>query len=199
MGREESSTPGEPTTLDARQLFVSHADFIAGFLRRMGVPPGDLDDVVQEVFLVAHRKNGYVEGPARPTTWLAGIAFREALAWRRRGKARPGPATAEDAASLAERSIDPRPDPEHAADSTARLERVARALDAMQPEKRAIFMLYELEGETCESIAAGLGVPIGTVYSRLHAARGEFKKALRRTETIERVAAATGSEVKRGA
>ena len=37
-----------------------------------------------------------------------------------------------------------------------------------------VFILFELEGESCDSIAAGLGIPIGTVYSRLHKARKLF-------------------------
>jgi RNA polymerase sigma-70 factor (ECF subfamily) len=46
----------------------------------------------------------------------------------------------------------------------------------MDAGHRAVFILFELEGESCESIAAGLEVPIGTVYSRLHAARRAFRE-----------------------
>lgn len=57
------------------------------------------------------------------------------------------------------------------------LRRVDRALATLDLEHRAVFVLFELEGESCESIAAGLGVPVGTVYSRLHHARRKFREA----------------------
>jgi RNA polymerase sigma-70 factor (ECF subfamily) len=52
----------------------------------------------------------------------------------------------------------------------------------MDPPHRACFILFELEGESCESIAAGLNVPVGTVHSRLHAARRAFRKSAARSE-----------------
>jgi RNA polymerase sigma-70 factor (ECF subfamily) len=54
---------------------------------------------------------------------------------------------------------------------------VGRALETLSLEHRAVFILFEMEEESCESIADGLGIPIGTVYSRLHAARDRFRKA----------------------
>jgi len=56
------------------------------------------------------------------------------------------------------------------------------ALDTMEPGHRAVFILFELEGEPCDSIAAGLGLPVGTVYSRLHAARRAFRESVTRSE-----------------
>ena len=52
-----------------------------------------------------------------------------------------------------------------------------QGLDTLTPEKRTVFILYELEGESCDAIAAGLGIPVGTVYSRLHSARRDFARA----------------------
>ena len=57
------------------------------------------------------------------------------------------------------------------------LARVQQALDTLTPEKRAVFVLYELEGQSCDAVAKALGIPVGTVYSRLHSARREFTKA----------------------
>ncbi len=57
------------------------------------------------------------------------------------------------------------------------LGRVQQALDTLTVEKRAVFVLYELEGQSCDAIATALGIPVGTVYSRLHSARREFSKA----------------------
>jgi RNA polymerase sigma-70 factor (ECF subfamily) len=170
--------------LDATTLFRDHARFVAGFVRRMGVPREDLDDVLQEVFLVVHRKGGFVPGPAQPKTWLAGIALLEAKTWHRRRSAKPNTAPAADAAEHIHAEGH---DPEQEAGTRQRLELVQRALDAMSEDKRAVFMLFELEGESCDSIAAGLGIATGTVYSRLHAARKAFKKAIRRQQTVDAV------------
>ncbi len=64
------------------------AGFVAGFLRRLGVEAPELDDAVQEVFLTAHRRGGFVAGAAQPTTWLAEIALRVASDMRRSRRAR---------------------------------------------------------------------------------------------------------------
>jgi RNA polymerase sigma-70 factor (ECF subfamily) len=74
--------------LDSAELFRRYAPFVANFLARMGVFRSDIDDLVQEVFLVAHRCGGYTPGPAKPTTYLASIAFRAATTHRRKRQTR---------------------------------------------------------------------------------------------------------------
>jgi RNA polymerase sigma-70 factor, ECF subfamily len=155
---------------DGGSLFRAHAGFVAGFLRRLGVEPPELDDAVQEVFLTAHRRGGFVAGAAQPTTWLAEIALRVASDMRRSRRRRDSRAAA---APIPEGGATPF-DALAAAES---LERVQRALDTLSLEHRAVFVLFEIEGASCESIAAGLGIPLGTVYSRLHAARRGFQEA----------------------
>src|SRR5690606_36908756 len=59
------------------------APYVAAFLRRLGAIPSEVDDLVQEVFLVAHQKGGYTPGPARPSTWLSSIAINLAKSRRR--------------------------------------------------------------------------------------------------------------------
>lgn len=159
---------------DAAALFRAHAAFVANFLHRLGSQPTEVDDLVQEVFLVAHRRGGFVEdGRARPTTWLAEIAIRVASVARRskrRSRELPDQDTVVDAHS---REVDP----SRAAETNQALDRVQAALDSLDPERRAIFVLFELEGEACAAIAASFGIPVGTVYSRLHKARKQFKDA----------------------
>lgn len=157
--------------LDGAALFRAHGGFVAGFLCRLGVGQSELDDAVQEVFLVAHRCGGFKVGDAQPTTWLAEIALRVASGQKRSLRRRVQRET--DVAS---------DDVEHATpfDTLAKREardRITLALDTLSLEHRAVFILFEIEEESCESIAEGLGIPIGTVYSRLHNARERFKKA----------------------
>jgi RNA polymerase sigma-70 factor, ECF subfamily len=157
----------------AEALFRAHAPFVVRLLTRLGVPPSHVDDLVQEVFLTAHRRGGFTPGAARPTTWLAEIALRVAST-ARRSRRRSRVTSDENAVDAA---VSEAPTPFDAASTRQALGRVERALDAMDLDRRAIFVLFELEGESCEAIAAGLGVPVGTVYSRLHAARRDFRKA----------------------
>jgi RNA polymerase sigma-70 factor, ECF subfamily len=159
------------THLDGGSLFRAHAGFVAGFLRRLGVEPPELDDAVQEVFLIAHRRGGFVAGDAQPTTWLAEIALRVASGIRRSRRRRAGMAAA---APAAEGTV---PTPFEALAASESLARVQQALDTLSLEHRAVFVLFEIEGASCESIAAGMRIPVGTVYSRLHAARRGFQDA----------------------
>lgn len=64
--------------------------------------------------------------------------------------------------------------PGEQAETAEALRRVQQALEVLDEAKRAVFILFELEGESCEAIAAGLNIPVGTVYSRLHKARKLF-------------------------
>ena len=162
--------------LDSAELFRRYGRFVASFLLRLGVPRGDLDDLMQEVFLVAHRNGGYTPGPAKPTTYLANIAFKATVSDRRkrktRGFVRPNGEVV-DRASTAERGT-----PEHRLEQAQQLRQLQRALAALDDDKRAVFVLAEIEGETVVSIAAAMGIPVDTAYSRLRAARKIFRKAV---------------------
>jgi RNA polymerase sigma-70 factor, ECF subfamily len=162
-------------SLGAEELFRRHARFVARFVTRLCVRPQEIDDVVQEVFLVAHRKGGWQPGPAQPTTWLAEIALRVASDARRKNQRRDAKLELEERDAPAEQ-----PTPYERAAASEQLGRVQQALDALPLDQRAVFVLFELEGQSSDEIAAGLGIPVGTVYSRLHKARAEFKKKYER-------------------
>ncbi|MDD9944130.1 MAG: RNA polymerase sigma factor [Myxococcales bacterium] len=161
--------------LDSSELFRRYARYVANFLVRMGVPGRDLDDLMQEVFLVAHKHGGYTPGPAKPTTYLANIAFKAVVSHRRKARTR-------GFVSVDERAV------EHAAagsrnaeaqrEHDQKLEILDRVLGTLDEDKRAVFVMAELQGETVVSIAAGLGVPVDTAYSRLRAARKKFRAAV---------------------
>lgn len=69
------------------ELFRKHAPFVARLLHRLGVPARELDDVVQQVFVVVHENGGYVLGPATPASYLGAIAVKAASSARRRAGA----------------------------------------------------------------------------------------------------------------
>lgn len=167
--------------VDAGALFRRHAGFVTNFLLRHGTPPEDVADVVQEVFLVAHRKGGFSHTRAKPTSWLAAIAIRVASD-RRRKRNRKRLREPVDMEAVA-RSAAPSPSPRERAETREQLKRVRRALRTMPGAKRAVFVMFEIEGRTCEEIAAAFRIPVGTVYSRLHSARAQFARNYRSPTT----------------
>lgn len=168
-----SSVRMESSRLDAGALYRAHAPFVAGFLMRLGVERRSVEDLVHEVFLVAHQQGGFVPGAAKPTTWLAAIAVRVAANHRRARSLRQSVVRegAEDVESVHPYT------PESTASEREQLARVQACLDALPDDQRAVFVLFEIEGEDCAAIAHAFGVPVGTVYSRLHAARKAFQQA----------------------
>jgi RNA polymerase sigma-70 factor (ECF subfamily) len=149
----------------------------------MGVRDNDLDDLIQDVFLVAHRNGGYRPGAASPTTYLASIAIRARAAHRRKQKSKTWLESNPNAVGRASgEEQDPLETMVRQVDAAC----FAEALEALDADKRAVFVLVEVEGESCVSVSTGLNIPLNTVYSRLRAARERFCKAaraaVRRTE-----------------
>jgi RNA polymerase sigma-70 factor (ECF subfamily) len=174
------SAENEAGGVDSETLFRRHAAFVASFLHRQGARAADLDDLVQEVFMMAHRKGGYRPGPASPTTFLARLALEAHLTHRRRS-VRFREAQHEDVGRHGSAPPPRAPDCSVALHEAAH--QLEQVLERMEPAARAVFVLFELEGQACEAIAAGLGIPLGTVYSRLHAARKTFAAKLARIES----------------
>jgi RNA polymerase sigma-70 factor (ECF subfamily) len=171
------SPPQPSASIASETLFRLHARFVASFLYRLGLRGADVEDAVQEVFLTAHRRGGYRQGAASPTTFLAQLALEVNLARRRRAS-RSQPVDRDDLAAAT--AGEAPADPAQALLAKAAARRLQDALDAMDEGHRAVFVLFELEGESCESIAAGLAIPVGTVFSRLHAARRAFREHVAR-------------------
>lgn len=162
-------TPGALPTVE--QIFKGHAAYVAHTLRRLGVHSSDLEDLTHDVFLVVHRKLAEFD-PARPLKpWLFGIALRVAQSNRRRAGKREVPSDVEDAedAGAGEGVLEER----------RRRRLVHRALAAVDDSRVAVFVLHDLDGVAMPEIAASLGIPLNTGYSRLRLAREEFRRAAR--------------------
>ena len=164
--------------LSTEELFRRFAPFVARFLFRLGVRSDGLDDVVQDVFLVVHRRGGYKAGPAKPTSYLATIATNAASAYRRRQLAQH----TRSSDTEVEKLVSTNKGPVQILETTERLRLLQAALDRLEPDFRSTLVLADIEGESCASIAASMGVPTGTVYWRLHEARKRFQRALRAEE-----------------
>jgi len=166
--------------LDAAEVHREHAEFVWASLQRLGAPDSELADLHQEVFVIVHRRRASFDGSSALRTWLFGICLRvvrneRRRAWWRRVRLVPAP----------------KPEPSESEDPEASLlERDARRtlgrlLDTLDLEKRAVFVMFEIEGSSCPEIATELGLPLGTVHSRLRAARSQFAKALARWRARE--------------
>jgi RNA polymerase sigma-70 factor (ECF subfamily) len=178
--------PNGPTAalpLDVVAIHDRHADFVWLTLQRLGVRDPDVEDMLQEVFVVVHRRLSSFDGSARMTTWLFGICVRVAAAYRRRAFRR-------HERPMAQVPDQPAPEdtsPEHATAMGQARQCLHAALDRMNLEKRAIFVMFELDEVSCDEIAEMLSIPIGTVYSRLHAARNDFQEALARVQAARSI------------
>ena len=176
MGRDTIGNAGvdalAPPRFGGGELYRAHARFVSGFLAKMGAAAVDVGDLTQEVFLVAHRRGGYVEGAARPTTWLAEIAVRVLSTHRRTKRRKP-----EHGGDALEALQTETPLADEQVASLRALARVQTCLEGLDDQHRAVFVLFELEGEPCSAIASALGIPVGTVYSRLHHARRKFMES----------------------
>jgi RNA polymerase sigma-70 factor, ECF subfamily len=151
--------------LDLTRLYRDHSDFVWRNLQHLGVRESDLEDLMQEVFVTVHRKLPSFRRDSKLTTWLFGICLRLVLRHRRRAYFRWERATAQPP----EQTDSQTPEDRYSAhQANAQLELL---LSRLSPERRATFLLFEIEGASCAEIAELSGVPVGTVYSRLHAAR----------------------------
>ncbi len=172
---ERTPHPSKPVALDAAAVHAVHGGFLWATLQRLGGRSRDLDDLYQEVFVVVHRRIGDYDPalPIRP--WLFGICVRVVAAWRRRAHVRR-----EELTDQVPEAGHAAPSPEEGADRARNQQILASILDELDLERRAVFVMYEIDEVPCEQIAEMVGVPVGTVHSRLHAARKEFQRAAAR-------------------
>ncbi len=158
----------------AEEVYRQHADLVWRTLQHLGVRNADLEDLAQEVFVAVHRNLATFDQRSKLTTWLFGICLHLVQRHRRRAYFRLEFLHAEPP----ERVEATTPETHYAErEARARLEQL---LDKLSPERRATFVLFELEGASCEEIAELTGVPVGTVYSRLHLARKQVSAAAAR-------------------
>jgi RNA polymerase sigma-70 factor (ECF subfamily) len=166
---------------DFDTLYDEYADFVWRNARRLGVAPAALDDVMQEVFCVAHRRLADVTQPESLRAWMFGIVIR-VVRDHRRTLRRKDPAK-----RLGSHGVDPdllADEREHGPHACAERADAVRLLHELLSElddaKREVFVLAELEEMTEPEIAEVLGENTNTVHSRLRAARKAFESAAQR-------------------
>lgn len=142
---------------------------LRSFLARATRDAHDVDDLVHATFLSAAQCAERYDGRASCRPWLVGIAA-QLLRRRRRATSRFLEVLNAFKGTL-QPAKDPRPTLQARND-------VERALAGLSEAKRVTLLMAEVEGLTCDEIAQVLEVPIGTVWTRLHAARRELRQAM---------------------
>jgi RNA polymerase sigma-70 factor, ECF subfamily len=171
-----AAKPAEATarlTLD--DVYREHFGFVWRSAKRLGVVEATLDDVVQEVFVIVHRRLGDFEGRSAIRTWLFGITLR-VVRDHRRSVQRKAPEGTVDPDTLRTTA----PGPGESMEKAEAVRLLYAILDAMDDERREIFVMAELEQMLMPDIATTLGVNVNTAYARLRAARQTFENALAR-------------------
>jgi len=176
-----AAAPAPPTALRFEEVYDSHFDFVWRNVRRLGVPDAQVDDAAQEVFLVVHRRLSELQSEGSIKRWLFAILLRVARDHRRLIRRKSPHTLAPGRAVEVDSLVDERSQGPH--ERTARAEGVRllhKLLDELDDEKRAVFVLAELEQMSAPEIAEALGVNLNTIYARLRAARREFELGVAR-------------------
>lgn len=167
--------------VDFATLYRSELPYVWKTLRRLGAPTADLEDLVHDVFVVVHRHLADYD-PTRPLRpWLFGIALRVVSDFRRLGRNLreiPGPAPEPVAAD---------PSPEQRLQGKEARDLLMKALEELDLDRRAVFVLHELDEQGMPEIATTLSIPLNTAYSRLRLARADVAAFVARSRARGRM------------
>jgi RNA polymerase sigma-70 factor (ECF subfamily) len=162
-----------------RAVYDGYFDFVWTCVRRFGIPRDAVDDVVQEVFIIVHARLKTVERPASLRSWLYGVTRRTVSMYRR---GRTGRAAGRE---IPEPAIDDNPHPMQLtpldlAMLSDELQVLWKLLAQIDPPRREVLVLADIEEMTAPEISEAVGIPLNTVYSRLRVAREEFSEIVAR-------------------
>lgn len=164
-----------------KELYDAYFDFVLRVARRLGTPEAEAEDVVHDVFVVVHKKLDRFEG-GRLTTWLYRITANVVSERHRKRRVRNAFETLKIWIGG-----EPSESPERSAERSSATRAVERVLERMNPKKREVFALFEIEGLSGEEIAERIGSPVNTVWTRLYHARKQFLEIARRLRVLDEV------------
>lgn len=169
--------PERPAALDTRSqarlsaIADAHFAWLWRLLRRLGVHPSDVEDAAQQVFLVVSRRLPEIKVGSEQS-FLFGVAIRVSVEFRRLRRDIPTPDVELDVRKSS-------PSMEELVDQHRARDVLAEILDAMPLDLRTVFILFELEQMTKVEISSVVGIPEGTVVSRLRRAREVFENRVK--------------------
>jgi RNA polymerase sigma-70 factor (ECF subfamily) len=160
----------ERTDFDA--VYHAHAAAVLRWATRLGGPGVDVDDIVQDVFIIVGRKLGSFRGAARVETWLFRITARIAANHRRGARRRQ--IWARMTRRIEEHLPTTAPNPAESMEIMETARQFYRVLDGLNKVQREALLLFELEGLGTEEIAQLMGRAPATVRVWLHRGRAKF-------------------------
>lgn len=150
---------------------------VARWIRAMGGPPADRDDLIQEVFVVVHRRLPDFDGENLPG-WLYRITAHQVRDFRRRLWVKH---IFSRSVPLTESMPAPGPTPVMSVESRQKRDFLDGLLSRMSVPLRTAFVLFEIEGYTAEEIARMQGTRINTVRARILRARKKLSALIEAT------------------
>ena len=159
-------------------LYTTYFNFVWSMSRFLGVDAGELDDVVQDIFVIIYERLHTLEQPESLRSWIYGIVRRVVSKYHRTKRTaviKSGTVRLEPELLSPEIRT-----PEQMTGQTEEAKLVWNMLQKLDAPKREIFVLAEVGEMTAPEIAAAIDIPLNTVYSRLRAARQELEEALQR-------------------
>ena len=169
--RSRGALLGAVPPSDFRAIYDAWFDEVSRWIRALGGPDADREDIVQDVFLVVRRRLPAFDGANLPA-WLYRITRRQVRDFRRRAWVKhifsKGRVVEPDVLPHAEAS------PAMAFERKEKQRVLYSLLQKMKEERRTTLVLFEIEGLSGEEISRIQGVPVNTVWTRLHHARKEF-------------------------
>ncbi len=163
------------------KVYETHFAFVFRNAKRLGVADANVDDVVQEVFVVVYRRLGDYDGRTSMRGWIYGILCNVVREYRRSRRRKEAPLCSfdpEGPSAAGTASSDPGPIDLVERQEAARF--LFGLLDTLDDEKREILVLAELEQMNIPEIGQTLGLNVNTLYSRLKAAKKALAQAYRR-------------------
>jgi RNA polymerase sigma-70 factor (ECF subfamily) len=163
--------PHSASSTRVRAAVDAHYDVLWRFLRRLGVDEREVEDAAQQVLVVFAQRAASVT-PGSERSFLLGSALRVASDVRRK-RARSREVTM---AEPTDGHVDPLPNAEEQLEEHQRRRWLDEVLDSLPDELRAVLVLADLEEQTMSEVGVVLGIPQGTVASRLRRARELFEQ-----------------------
>ena len=168
-----------PSDLSFEGLYERWFEDVSRWVRALGAAVADRDDLVQEIFLVVHRRLSDFDGQ-NVAGWLYQIARRKVrdhrrLLWVKHLFGNSSLPLVDAMLTTKQSALDE-------LETKQKRELLSQLLEKLNEDQRAAFVLFEIEGNSGEEIAALTGVPINTVWARIHKARKKLQDQAQRFE-----------------
>ena len=175
----DAEHPGPPQVsrsahLAFQAIFETELRFVWRTLRYLGVHPGDLEDVTQEVFMTVLRLLDSQEPVRSLRAWLSTLCYHAASNYRRHAR------ISREVLEEQPECMDDAPDAESTVVAREKLAMVTAVLDRMEPDRKIVLIMHDIDGCAMPEVAEALEIPLATAYSRLRLARRDFLAATTR-------------------